>query len=416
MERALDLWIHTWRTVRGNALRYGLTSLGIVWGIFTLTLLQSVTDGFDLHFRAQVNKVGERLVVLMPGVAAKATTGQRDGRRIAFEAQDVDSVGGIRSIEAVTPQTVGGERVVRAADRTKLMLVIGVSEQAEQVRGFEVGEGRFLSAGDRLGSERVVFLGLRAKERLFGSGAALGKTVRIDSLPFRVVGISRPKGSQMLNFGPNDDEMVLIPYTTAQRWFTQSNAVGDIFAQTRSTQGSRALEVARILLGLNHALGPAPGEAIETFDLEEVLGIIRTLGLGLSIFFVATSVITLLVGAVGVMNIMLVIVGERTREIGLRKALGAPSSAIFVELLAEAVLVTSLAGAVGIALGWAMVVGSAAQIPVEPLTGQPLTSTPVLTPLTVAIAAGTLVLVGVAAGTLPALRAMRVAPAEALRS
>ena len=414
IERSVDAAGGAVRSVRAHALRYTLTSLGVAWGIFTLAYLQAAVDGFHAYYEQQITKVGERLIVFFPGSEASTAVGERGARFVPIERRDLESTRRVATVAAATPEVGAGFRVVRAAGRTKLMYVLGVSHEAEQVRSFTVEHGRFLAGEDASRSARVAFLGARAKERLFGRAPAVGSTIRIDGLPFRVVGVSRPKGSQLLSFGRNDDDQILIPYTAAQRALVERDTIDSIFAQaTPGAEPSGVATEVRARIARNHGL--RTGAAIDVFDLEEGLAIVRLLGLGMGAFFLATSVITLAVGAIGVMNIMWLVVGERTREIGLKKAVGAPSSAVFVELLLEAMLVTSMAGLAGIALGWGAVAATTALVPVDPLTRAPVTAVPILSLGTVAVISVGIVGVGILAGMLPAISAMRIDPAEALR-
>jgi putative ABC transport system permease protein len=410
-----DVLIDTARSLRAHALRFTLTSLGIVWGIFTLTYLQATTDGFDVHYHRMITKIGSRLVVIFPGVVLKERVGERGARDVELELEDLARLERLEAIESSTPNLWTGTRVLRGGDRTKVAFVFGVSEQADEIRNYEIGQGRFISSSDVARAERVAFLGSVVAERVFGRAPPVGRTLHIDSIPFRVIGVSRPKGEQIVNFGPNDDEQVLVPVTSAQRWFTLDDKVKEVLLRPRTARESwNAIELVRTLLGLHHGFDPGLDTALSFFNLEEVLGIVRQLGLGLKIFFLATSIVTLAVGAIGVMNIMLVVVGERTREIGLRKAIGASNGAIFVQFLAEAVAITGLSGLAGGLLGWGLVAYRASLVPTSEY-GVQLTSAPLLLPGTILAIAGTLSGVGLLAGLLPALRAMRVEPAIALR-
>ena len=416
MNRLTDLLLDTLRSVRAHGVRFALTSLGIVWGIFTMTFLQAMTDGFDSHYESQMTKIGSRLIVLFPGVITKDRVGQRDGRSVEIELPDLDRLERSARITGTTPNLRVGPSILRTGRRTKLIATYGVSHRAQELRNFEVREGRFLSAADVRDQRRVLFLGYEAANRLFGERPALGATVHIESIPFQVIGVSQPKGDQMVNFGSNDDEIALIPVTSAQRWFRQGKSVDDVFVQVSDPGGSReTVAIARMLLARHHDFPHDSDTAVGAFALEEVLDLVRLLGLGLSIFFGVTGVVTLAVGGVGVMNIMLVVVGERRKEIGLRKALGAPDSVIFLQFLAESVLVTTAAGLLGALLGAGLVAAAAASIPLDPLTGQPVTSPPELFTSTLALITAVMVVTGVAAGAFPALRAMQVEPAIALR-
>jgi putative ABC transport system permease protein len=416
MNRLLDLLLDTVRSVRAHALRFALTSLGIVWGIFTMTFLQSMTDGFDSHYQSQLQKIGARLIVLFPGVVTKERVGQRDGRSIEIELPDLERLERSARITGTTPNLRVGPSILRAGRRTKLIATYGVSHRAMDMRNFEVRDGRFLSPEDVRSQRRVLFLGYEAARRLFGERTVVGETVHIESIPFQVIGVSRPKGDQMVNFGPNDDELALIPVTTAQRWFRQGKSVDDVFVQVSDPYASNeTVAIARMLLSRHHDFAHDSDTAVGAFALEEVLDLVRLLGLGLSIFFGVTGLVTLAVGGVGVMNIMLVVVGERRKEIGLRKALGAPNAVIFLQFLAESVLVTAVAGALGALLGAGLVAAAAAAIPIDPLTGVPVASPPHLFPGTLVMITLVMVGTGIAAGLFPALRAMQVEPAIALR-
>jgi putative ABC transport system permease protein len=275
-----------------------------------------------------------------------------------------------------------------------------------------VADGRFLRDPDVERSARVVFLGAKAARRLFGRRPAVGRTIQIEGIPFSVVGVGREKGDQIVNIGPQDDELSLIPITTAQRRFTREDRIGGmIFAPTTREASQEAIRRVRQVLGLRHDFHPDDDRALSFFNIQGAVKLIDTLGLGLEIFLTSAGLITLLVGAVGVMNIMLVVVGERTREVGLRKALGASNRDVFVQFLAEAVAMTLIAGALGGVLGWLAVGWLGSQVP-ESLAYP----TPYLEWSTAALLALTLVGVGLASGVIPARRAARIDPAISLRS
>jgi putative ABC transport system permease protein len=401
------------RSVRAHATRFVFTSLGIVWGVAMLTYLSAMMDGYDVHFARQLAKIGQRIVFLFPGTISKTDIGHRGARTVEVELEDVARLPALHAVERAAPNLWVDSRVLRAGGRTKLVYTYGVTADTATIRAFEVGAGRFVNEADVASRASVVFLGAKVARRLLGEGPAVGRTVHIDGLPFRVIGVSQPKGDQLLYVGPPDDELAMVPVTTAQRWFLRHERVNEVIFSPRTREDSgEAVAAVRGLLGLHLRFRPDDESAMGAFNIQEVVQIVDGLLLGLRLFLSAASLVTLFVGAVGVMNIMLAMVSERTREIGLRKAIGAPSRAIFVQFLTETLAVTLAAGLVGALLGWLAVEASAVAIGAGSVHQAP----PLLRLRTLAVIAATLTATGLAAGVLPALRATRIDPAVSLRS
>ena len=408
-----DLLHETARSLRAQALRFLLTSMGIVWGTAMLITLTAYTDGYDVHFQREIARVGPNVVWALPGVRVEGRAGERGGRPIELELDDAQHVAAVESVELVSAELHLGLRVHRHGRRTKLLWTFGVTEDMARIRNIEVARGRFIAAHDVQEAARVLFLGHAAAQRLFGSEAAVGKLVHIDSIPFRVIGVASHEGEQIVNVGPKDDELALIPATAAQRSFTYSDNAGVMILTPRSPeQGPAAIRSVRSILGLRHDFRPADDLALDFFDIRKAVDVIQQVGLGLHLFLTITGLITLLVGVIGVTNIMLVVVSERTEEIGLRKAVGASSRAIFVQFLAETLAVTVLGGIAGSALGWMLVRGAQAATPPD----QTFAPMPLLEGSSVIALGLLLVSAGVAAGVLPARRAARIEPAVTLRS
>ena len=409
----IDLLRDTVRSLRAHAFRFGLTSLGIAWGAAMLTYLSASADGYDRHFERQLDKLGQRIVFLFPGVATKQHVGQRSARPVELKREDVERIADLQAVERAAPNLWLGPRVMRAGGRTKLVFTYGASEDTTAVRNFAVEHGRELSRRDVDLGLNVMLLGARAARRLFGAAPALGRTVHVDGIPFEVVGVMQPKGDQLLYIGPGDDEVALIPFTTARTWFTRTDVLDQVIFSPLTREGSwEAVRLVRAIIGRSHGFGQDDEAAMGYFNIQEVVNLVRGLLLALRVFLTAASLITLAVGAVGVMNNMLVMVSERTREIGLRKAVGAANRAIFVEILAETLTVTVLAGLLGVGLGWLAVAASASAV-----TGtETLRAAPLLQPGRVFLVFAMLVGVGLVTSLLPALRAMRIDPAVALRA
>jgi putative ABC transport system permease protein len=409
----VDLLLSTLRSLRAHALRFGLTSLGITWGALMLTFLSANMAGFEQHFTAELEEIGQKLVMLWPESVLKNRVGERGARPVELDNDDVDRLRRLHSVEAVAQDIMMWSQIVRSGPRTKLLPVNGGTHDTLQIRNFEVAEGRFLTTTDVERGARVAFLGSEASERLFGRRPALGKRIQIESESFRVIGVAVPKGDQLIHIHGRDDLAVIIPYTTAQRRFTHTDRLGQLIFAPVTREGSwDAIRHTRQILGLHHGFHPELETAVSYLNIHEVLVDIFNLFTAVHVFQLAAGIITLLVGAVGVMNIMLVVVGERTNEIGLRKAVGASSRAIFVQFFAEAAAICGLSGLLGAALGVATTQAFGAAAP----PGTPASSPPLLDPVTVIAIALSLVAVGLLAGIAPAVRAARIPPAEALRA
>ncbi len=409
----MDLGLRILQSLRAHALRYLLTGLGIAWGAFMLTYLSASLQGMDTHFVTRLQNIGPRIVFLWPGIEIKPRVGERGARLIELENPDLARLERLASVEQASPNLTFWSRIVRAGPRTKLLHVQGTSEAAREIRHFEVARGRFLSATDVERSRRVAFLGADAARRLFDRRDPLGRSLQIDGLGFRVVGVAARKGDQLVGVGGQDDRAILVPYTTAQRWLQKSDVLAHVvFAPETRERSAEAIWGVRQVLGLRHGFAPELEMTLTMVNIHAILQILHRLVFGLRIFLVGAGLATLLVGAIGVMNIMLVVVGERTREIGLRKAVGATDRAIFVEFLGEALTVSLMAGLLGAALGSGL-----AQITARLASeGSRLGSPPVFEPWMALGVTSALVAVGMIAGLVPAWRAARIPPAEALRA
>lgn len=413
MRIAADLFFTTLQSLRAHKLRYGLTSSGIVWGILMLTYLSASMDGYDAHFAHEMTKIGRKIVFLFPGMLSRSSVGEQSTRWVDLELEDVERVAKLASVESAGTNRALGDLLLRAGGRSKLVDTRGASADTTKIRSFEVESGRMISAEDLRSRARVIFLAAGVAEKLFGDRSAVGRRIRVEGVPFRVVGVARPKGEQIIMTGAPDDDTALVPITTAQRWVKRDDDVGEmIFAPESREVGFAAIPAVRGVLGLHHGFGAEDDSALASFYVVEALQIVESLLLGLRIFLTTAIAITLLVGAAGVMNVMYVVVTERTREIGLRKAIGASNAAIFVQFLAEALAVTLFSGLIGAVLGWLAVAAVAAGIG----EGSTMATAPVLMPKAVVVIVATMVVVGIAAGILPALRAARTDPAVSLRA
>jgi putative ABC transport system permease protein len=408
-----NLLTETLRNLRAHALRFFLTSLGIVWGAFLLTFLSASMEGVSDHFVRELEEAGPKIVLMFPGSVNKNRVGERGARQVKLEIHDIDRVQEIAVVEDAAPELTMWSQIVRAGRRTKLFTINGVSERSAAIRNLVPVEGRFVTPTDVARSARVAYLGAEAARRLFDRKPAVGGTIQIESVRLRVIGVNEPKGDQMVGINGRDDRVVFVPYTTAQRWLLKDDRVREAAFAPLTREGSwAAIRRVREIVALHHDFLPDLDTALSFFNVHEALEIVHTLFFGFRIFLASAGLITLVVGGIGVMNIMLVVVGERTHEIGLRKAVGATSRAIFVQFLAEAGAVCGVSGLLGATLG---IFFTRLMAQLSPPEG-PFSSPPMLDPFTVGMIVSSLVLVGIVAGVVPAVRAARIAPAVALRA
>ena len=409
----MDLLHETLRSLRAHALRFTLTSLGIAWGAFMLTYSSATTQGMDRHFREQMEKTGPRVIYFFPGTLIKNRIGERGARPVEIEDVDIERWVGFDAIENAEPNLLRWNQIVRGGRRTKLLTVYGVGPSSQTIRNFTVAEGRFLTSRDVAEAARVAFLGSTAAKRLFGGGSAVGRTIHVEGQAFRVCGVAVGKRQQLVGFGGRDDKAVLVPYTAAQRWLSHERNVNQaIFSPRTRTRSHEAIARVRESVALHHDFSPALDTAFSFVNIHDVLSIIDRIFFALRFFMLSAAGITLTVGAVSVMNIMLVVVAERTREIGLRKAVGATRRTIFTAFLAETTAVCSVSGALGALLG----IGLAWLVAHGTDPSQRVISPPEVELASITGLVATLVAIGIVAGVLPAWRAARIPPAEALRS
>jgi putative ABC transport system permease protein len=410
-----DLLLEAIRNIRAHWLRVMLTGSGIAWGIALFVALTAIGTATRAHYREKMAAIGRNVIYIFPGAVPEPGASNQAARPVVLELDDPPRLPASPLIERAAPELWAGPRVLKGGTRIKIVWTYGVGAESGRIRNFEVERGRFISSADVAAHRRVLVIGATVERRLFGRRSAIGQRVRLDGIPFRIIGVSKPKGDQMINMGPNDDEQVLLPISTAQTLFTHSDRLNYVIYEPRSRpEGAASTDRVRAILSQHHYFRPADEEALSFFNITDALKLTDTIGLALHVFLVACGLLTLVAGGIGVMNIMLVAVAERTRELGLRKALGATDRDLFIQLLGESVLVTISAGAAGVAFGAALIAllgslrGGAGRV-------EFLMPAVRFSPELALLAFAVLVAVGLIAGIVPARRAARLDPAVALR-
>jgi putative ABC transport system permease protein len=405
------------RAVRRSPQRSALTMLGITWGIAAVALLASYGSGFRNVLVAAFERFGQSVVICWPGQTSEQAGGERAGRPIRFEQADVDAIRNeVPLIKYACLETVRWMPVTYR-ERLVNIPVRGVCPEYGQMRNEVPNEGRWITAEDVIERRRVIFLGYEVHKKLFQGRPAVGETVAIRGMQFTVIG-TMDKKIQMSAYFSNDDNSSWIPYSTAGDLWNNRYGSVLVFETAVPHLERQTIQQARAAIAKRQRFSPTDERAFRAFGRQQGRPIIDGITIGLQVLLLFIGALTLGIGGVGVVNIMLVSVDERVREIGLRRALGAKKWHIQAQFLSEALVITLMAGCLGMILTY-LVAASIGPIPLlgplyEDTTGRADIHL-VVSLRTLAISAGALLVVGVLSGLVPAMRAARLDPAQALR-
>jgi putative ABC transport system permease protein len=395
--------------LRRQKLRTTLTILGITWGTVAVVVLLAFGSGLAKQMKRNARGIGESVVILTPGITTISRDGFSEGRRIRLDEGDVTALRSeVPEILRISPE-YGAWRPIRRDRQIANPFVSGVyPEYAEMRNVFAAAGGRFFNERDMEGRRRVAFLGDELAELLFPEGEPVGKLVYLGPTPFTVVGVMQSK-TQNSSYQSRDQDRVFIPSTTYTSVFGDRYVARIIYQPQDPTRSEEIRARVSELLGGRHRFDPADRDAVYVWDTGENLKMFEYLFMGFNIFLGVVGSFTLVVGGVGVANIMYIVVRERTREIGLKRALGARKNDILAQIFFETALIVGIGAAIGMLVSTAMV-RVAAMLPIEEQVG-----TPEMSPLVVGITLALLALVAFFSGLFPARRAANLDPVESLR-
>jgi putative ABC transport system permease protein len=429
----MNILPQVWDNLRANKMRSFLTMFGIMWGIISIVILSALGEGFQRGNETVMRELGRNILIIRNGRTSMQAGGERAGRPIRIDFEDVlalkrDS----KLLEDVTPEIMKGNLRVKSSFNAATLQMSGIWPVYQKIRTIDVDNGRLIGDQDNDEVRRVVVIGYEAARQLFADRNPVDQQIQLNGIPYTIIGKIRKK-DQDSNYTGADNERLFIPYETMKKDFPLTGGldtpdtlsaiiaapyekIADKMVEELAAQGKIDFfkggpleDEVRTIIGKRHNFDHQDQEALSIWNTALQSVMMHNIIKGMNEFFVSVSIITLALGGIGVMNIMLVAVRERTKEIGVRKALGATHGNIQWQFFGEGFVLTFGSGSIGLGGGVAL----SALINLLPMPER--FAGMIITWQTAALAIGTLIVIGIAASVYPARRAAVLPPVEALR-
>jgi putative ABC transport system permease protein len=408
MKWLFDPLFTAWTTMITHKLRSFLTILGVVVGVSCVIILMSIGEGTQLTISNSLNSLGSNLIFITSGSVSQSSIGRSSGSTNPLTMEDAQAIAAtVPNIKAIAPSNTVGMQVI-AGNQNMFAQITGVTPDYQKVNNIQVVGGDFINQDQYTGSVKVALIGTTVNNTLFSGGNPIGQTIRAGNNIFHVVGVLKSKGA---SFSSNDNA-IFIPLTALQGMVSNITVTGQHQVSTISVQAADKNSAAAVKRGIiavlqsRHRITAGASDDFTVTSMDEISSTINTAMSSITLLLSAIAGISLLVGGIGVMNIMLVSVLERRREIGVRKALGAQGSDIWGQFLIDAAVLTFLGGIIGVIIGWG----------ISFLITSLGILTAVVTSGSVLLAVGVSVGIGLLFGFLPAFQASRLDPIQALRA
>ena len=393
------------RALVRNKLRAFLTMLGIIIGVASVIAMLAIGEGSKANIRKEMSSMGTNMVMVMPNFQRRGGVSLGASSSMALKYSDVEAIRNeAASVSSVSPEVRASGQVIYSNQNTQTT-IYGVSEEYLKIKKLEIQSGRIFNSTELKGMSKVCILGQTVVKNLFGTGAdPVGLSIRIQKLPFLVIGVLKDKGES--GMGQDQDDLILAPYTTVQRRLAAIDYINGIYASAITEEKSaKAISEITETLRRTHKLKESVDNDFRVMSQSELIATVSSITDMLTILLGAIAGISLLVGGIGIMNIMFVSVTERTREIGLRMSIGGRGKDILKQFLVESILLSILGGSVGVIFGYIIAKGA----------GSLMKIVPIVQVQTVVLAFTVCFAIGVFFGWYPARKAANLNPIDALR-